>query len=214
MAERKVLGLLEAGARVKVVSPEATTRLAALAKDGRIEWVRRPVEPGDLDGAWLAFAATSDPEAQMIVSNTAHERMTFCNVADLPDSGSIILPATLRCNELVIAVSTGGLSPSLACRIRDDIERSLGPVHSTYVTLLGALRSHILETEKDPGRRSGLCRKLADTQVLAWMGQGNWACIEAWGEAHFGAGAKEIIQKFAYTQGPDRAAKTLEYEAD
>ncbi len=201
MAERKILGLLEAGARVKVVSPVATARLGALAANGRIEWDRRSVEPNDLDGAWLAFAATSDREAQRIVSEAARARKIFCNVADSTDAGGFILPATLRRRELVIAVSTGGQSPALARRIRDDIDRSLDPVHDIYVSLLGSLRSHILETEKDPGRRSELCRKLTEAQVLSWMERGDWACIAAWGEAHFGAGAKEIIQKFASVSG-------------
>ena len=74
VAERKVASLLEAGARVRVVAPEATEAIAALARDGRVGWSARAFADSDPDGFWLVFAATAYPEAQRRVSNAAAAR--------------------------------------------------------------------------------------------------------------------------------------------
>ena len=88
-AHRRVAGLLDAGARITLVSPEVTPALEALAAPGSLTWVRRGYEPGDLDGAWYAVAATGDPQVDSAVAGEAERARIFCGRADeRPPSGA------------------------------------------------------------------------------------------------------------------------------
>lgn len=119
VGQRKVTGLLSAGARVRLVSPTATPHLQDLAAAGRIEWLPRPYQTGDLDGALLAFAATNQRPVNAQVALDARNARILCNVADAPDEGDFHVPAIHRQGDLTIAVGTGGHSPTHARRVRD-----------------------------------------------------------------------------------------------
>jgi siroheme synthase-like protein len=120
VAERKVRGLLAAGAAVRVVSPQATEPLRALAEAGRISWDARPYQAGDLDERpRLVFAATDQRDVNAQVARDAAAHGLLCNVADAPDEGSFHLPAVYRGAGVVLAVSTAGESPARAARVRD-----------------------------------------------------------------------------------------------
>jgi precorrin-2 dehydrogenase / sirohydrochlorin ferrochelatase len=123
VATRKVGKLLQAGADVVVFSPEVGQDLAGM--DVEIEY--RPYEHGDLEGASLAFAATGSREVNAAVAREAKERGIPANVADRPAEGDFAVPSTLRRGGLQVAVSTGGASPTLARRIRGELEEAFGP---------------------------------------------------------------------------------------
>ena len=123
MATRKVGKLLRAGAEVVVVSPEVRPELAGM--DVKIR--HRPYEFGDLEGAKLAFTATDSREVNAAIAQEAKERGVPINVADRPDDGDFAVPSTLRRGGLQVAVSTGGASPTLARRIRSELEEAFGP---------------------------------------------------------------------------------------
>jgi len=123
VAARKVSKLLQAGAEVVVVAPEIRPELAGLD----VEIQSRPYEYGDLEGAKLAFAATDSREVNAAVAVEARERGIPINVADLPAEGDFAVPSTLRRGALQVAVSTGGASPTLARRIRSELEEGFGP---------------------------------------------------------------------------------------
>jgi precorrin-2 dehydrogenase / sirohydrochlorin ferrochelatase len=123
VASRKVGKLLQAGAEVVVVSPKVVPELAVMD----VEIQARTYEYGDLDGAKLAFTATDSREANAAVAREAKERGIPINVADLPSEGDFSVPSTLRRGGLQVAVSTGGASPTLARRIRDELEEAFGP---------------------------------------------------------------------------------------
>jgi precorrin-2 dehydrogenase/sirohydrochlorin ferrochelatase len=123
VANRKARKLLQARARVVVVSPEVGAELESVA----IEVHRRPYRDGDLEGAYLAFAATDSREVNAAVAREAEERGVPVNVADKPSDGDFALPSTLRRGRLQVAVSTGGASPTLARRIKDELEEVFGP---------------------------------------------------------------------------------------
>lgn len=118
IAERKVEGLLEAGAAVTVVSPEATDAVAGWAAEGRVGWERRGYQPGDLDGAWLAIAATDDNPTNRAVHAEAEARRVLLNVVDVTELCSFIAPATASRGPVTVAISTGGASPALARKLR------------------------------------------------------------------------------------------------
>ncbi len=139
MATRKVGKLLRAGAEVVVVSPEVLPELAGMD----VEIQRRPYEYGDLEGANLAFTATGSREVNVAVAQEAKERGVPINVADRPAEGDFAVPSTLRRGGLQVAVSTGGASPTLARRIRSELEEAFGPQWASIVE------------EFDNARRSG-----------------------------------------------------------
>lgn len=141
IAQRKVTTLLSYGAQVTVVSPGVTSRLAASARRGGIRHAARRFRPSDLNGVWLAFAATDDEHINEVVSRHATARRIFTNVVDQKPLCSFIAPAIARRGELVIAVSTGGGSPALAKRLRSDLAQTLGADYARMLRLLKSLRA-------------------------------------------------------------------------
>lgn len=121
VGERKVQGLLAAGARVRLVSPEATPLLQSWAEAGQIEWVRRPYQADDVAGARLVYAATNQRAVNAQVAQEAQAYGLLCNVADRPEEGNFHVPAVHRQERLVVAVSSTGESPIRAKQVRDDI---------------------------------------------------------------------------------------------
>ena len=136
VAREKVAGLLECGARVTVVAPEIDPELGLTG----VELVRRDYRTSDLDGRILVVAATSTEEVNRRVFSDAEARGLLCNVVDVPDLCSFILPAVHRRGPIAVAVSTGGASPALAQRLRDDIAGVVGPRHAELADELRALR--------------------------------------------------------------------------
>jgi uroporphyrin-III C-methyltransferase/precorrin-2 dehydrogenase/sirohydrochlorin ferrochelatase len=124
VAHRRVAGLLEARARVTVVSPEVTPALEALAAPGSMTWVRRRYEPGDLDGAWYAVAATDDPAVNAAVAEEADRSRIFCARADDRSASSVWTPAVGRHGDLVVGVHGGG-DPQRAVGVRDAVVAGL-----------------------------------------------------------------------------------------
>jgi precorrin-2 dehydrogenase / sirohydrochlorin ferrochelatase len=136
VAGRKARKLLQAQADVVVVSPEVSAELESVAAEVR----KRPYEAGDLAGAYLAFAATDSREVNAAVAREARDLGIPVNVADEPDDGDFALPSTLRRGKLQVSVSTGGASPTLARRIRDQLEDLFGPEWSGLVEELARAR--------------------------------------------------------------------------
>jgi precorrin-2 dehydrogenase/sirohydrochlorin ferrochelatase len=151
VAEAKVEGLLAAGARVTVVSPELTEPLVAWAMDGRI--LHRPHEygPDDLDGQQLAFSATDRREVTEAVAADARRRGLWVNAADDPAFCDFLLPSVLRRGRLVVAVSTGGASPGLAARVRRDLEAHFTPQYEELVELAAEVRAELRSRAYRPG---------------------------------------------------------------
>ena len=121
VGERKIIGLLGVKARVRLISPQATSHLRELADAGEIEWIQRNYQMGDLVNAKLGFAATDQRDINAQVALEAKELDLLCNVADQPDEGNFYLPAVYRDGELVVAVSTAGKSPAQARIFRNKI---------------------------------------------------------------------------------------------
>jgi siroheme synthase-like protein len=132
----KIEGLLEARARVTVVSPAAIPAV----QDLPVTWIQREYESADLEGRFLVVAATNLPAVNLHVYEDAERRSLLCNVADVPELCNFILPAVLRLDPIAIGISTGGASPALAQRIRRDIEAVVGPEHQQLAHELRRLR--------------------------------------------------------------------------
>jgi precorrin-2 dehydrogenase / sirohydrochlorin ferrochelatase len=136
VAAEKARELVACGADVTVVAPVVEDEL----RDLPLLVLERRFTRSDVVGRFLVVAATSDRTVNASVSAACDEQATLCNVADDPELCSFILPAVVRRDPIVVAVSTGGASPALAQRIRDDIGELVGDDHVVLARRLAALR--------------------------------------------------------------------------
>jgi precorrin-2 dehydrogenase / sirohydrochlorin ferrochelatase len=132
----KAEGLIDCGAVVTVVAPEAHPALGRLP----VRWRRKRYEPADLEGQFLVVAATPDRSVNRRIFLDAEARSMLANVVDTPDLCSFILPAVFRRDPIAVAVSTGGASPALAKRLRDELGGRIGEEHVALARRLRALR--------------------------------------------------------------------------
>jgi len=151
IALRKVEGLLACGGRVTVVAPRVDQELRSLV----VTIEERPWRPEDLDGMWLAIAATDDPAVNGAVYAEGQRRGVWVNGADDPANCSFTLPSVVRRGDLQVTVSTGGRSPALASWLRRRLEREIGPEYETLLDLLA--------TEREGLKAAGL-----STEGLDW----------------------------------------------
>ncbi|MGH7392054.1 MAG: precorrin-2 dehydrogenase/sirohydrochlorin ferrochelatase family protein [Candidatus Rokuibacteriota bacterium] len=150
VGERKVEGLLAAGARVTVVAPRLTARLAALAGEGRLRHVAREYRAGDVDDHVLVFVAVGDEAVAHAVRLEARARRVWTNVADDPARCDFILPSVLRRGELVVAVTTGGASPALARAVRERLESVVGEEYGALTALVADVRRELRAMAASP----------------------------------------------------------------
>ncbi len=136
----KVEGLLTCDASVHVVAPDACPGVRDLAATGDVEWSPRRFAPGDLEGHFLAIAATSDTETNIAVFEEAERRSMLCNVVDVPPLCSFILPAIVRSGPIAVAISTAGASPALAKRMKREIAELYGAEHAELAAILNDAR--------------------------------------------------------------------------
>src|SRR5207248_3546891 len=123
--------------------PKVTQRLALLAQEGRIELRLRTYAAGDCSGAALVFSATDDPELSREVFQEAVAVGALVNTADQPSLCDFIMPAVVRRGDIAIAISTGGTSPGLAARLRQQISQIIGPEYAALTELLSEARPEI-----------------------------------------------------------------------
>lgn len=176
---RKARGLLEAGARVRVVAPEACEGVRELDRTGALRWERREFEAGDLEGVTLAFAAASVPSVNRAVAAEAGRRGVWVNAADDPLGSSFHVPAVVRRGPVMVAVATGGTAPALAAWLRDRIGEGLPSGLEELGRLAGRLRP------QGPGA-SDRARRLFDSGVLEDLARGDVDAAEAKARAELG----------------------------
>ena len=175
VAERKVNGLLDAGARVRVVSPGATARVTRLAREGKIELIARPFRKGDLKGAALVFAATDRPAVNREVVAEAASVGALSNVADVSAEGDFVLPSVLERGIMRVAFSTGGASPAYARLIRERLEDLLGPEQEALVNLCERLRPDVMARfPDDETRRRQVWDRLVTWETVEWIRRERW----------------------------------------
>jgi siroheme synthase-like protein len=141
VALEKVEGLLACDGRVTLMAPHAVPELEQLAREGSIEWEPRAYAgPEDLEGVFIAIAATDDTDANIRVYEDAERRAMLVNIVDVPPLCNFILPAIVRTGPLAIAISTAGASPALAKRIKREIAESFGVPYARLAELLNEVR--------------------------------------------------------------------------
>ena len=166
IGEEKIGGLLETGARIRVVALEASPAVREWARAGKIELEVRAFSPDDLSGAFLAVVATASRTLNERVYYEAQRRGVLCNVVDVPDLCDFFYPSVVRRGDLQIAVSTSGQSPSLAQKIRQQLEKQFGSGYAAWVAELGETRRLILASDLDKERKLDLLHSLASREAL------------------------------------------------
>ncbi len=137
----KVEGLLACDGQVTLIAPEAEPALREYAREGSINWEQRPYAgPEDLEGVFMAIAATNDSEVNIAVFEDAERRAMLVNIVDVPPLCNFILPAIVRTGPLAIAISTAGASPALAKRIKREIAEQFGVPYARLAELLNEAR--------------------------------------------------------------------------
>ncbi len=173
VAERKIQALLDAGGHVHVIAPKLTDALGDRLSRGEVEVSQRVYENGDLEGAFLAVAATDIAEVNEQVWREAEARNLLINTVDDPPRCNFYLPAVVRRGDLTIAVSTNGKSCALAARIRRDLEKRYSTDYAPYLALLGELRAEMIKNVPDPMLRKRIAYGLADSDLLAVCAEGD-----------------------------------------
>ncbi len=149
VAERKISSLLKSKADITVISPEATTYIKDLAKDGKLHWLKREFQVGDLRGYFMVIIATNDSLLNQKIHQEANLKTQLVNLVDQPEQSNFIVPASIKRGGLQIAISTSGASPGLAKKIRFELERQYGVEYEQYMDFLWQMRQWIIKNVSD-----------------------------------------------------------------
>ena len=174
VALRKVVGLLQGEARIRVISPRVETELRILSDAGKLEWLERCYVEGDLKGAFLCFAATNDRGVQLRIKSEAAKSLCILNSADDPGGSDFHVPAHFRRGKMLITISTGGGSPALARKIREQLEEAIGPEYEAVVDLLALIREKLLAGPGEAAVHTELFRRLLHKGVVDLLLEANW----------------------------------------
>lgn len=176
---RKVQALLACGARVTVVSLQATPELTALAAQARITLKRRAYRSNDQQGVFLTIGATDDESLNSRIHQDAEQAGRLCNIADQPRLCNFVLPSVIQQGDLMIAISTSGKSPAFAKYLRRQMQTRFGPEYGVLLDLMGAVRRRLLQNEHAPEAHKPLFERLIAGGLLEMIRQDQRARIDA-----------------------------------
>ena len=180
-AERKAAGLLECGADVVVISPDATPGLRAWAEGGRLAWHARDYQPGDLLGAFLAIVSETNPTRTAPIWAEAEAEKVLLNAMDDVPHCSFVAGSVIRRGPLVVSISTSGCAPALAVRLRERLEETFTPVYGDFLALARALRPAMASAFPDFETRRERWYALVDSSLFELFATGDLdaacACI-------------------------------------
>ena len=143
IAEGKIAALLECGAQIRMISPEVTDEVQDMADTGVLSLEKREYRDGDLEGAFIAIAATDDSSLSRRIAKEAEERNVPLNVVDVTHLCTFIAPAVVRRGEVTAAISTGGLSPALARKLREELQASPALDYADMAPMLSEVRMEL-----------------------------------------------------------------------
>jgi precorrin-2 dehydrogenase / sirohydrochlorin ferrochelatase len=166
VSQGKADALLDAGALVTVISPGPRQALARLEARERATVRRREYEPGDLEGAFLCVASSDLGEVRAAIHAEAKWRKVLVNVMDDNPHCDFAAPALVRRGDLAIAISTGGRSPALARRLREQLSEQFDSRWADLLDLLGEVRAETLPDLPNYGERARKWQEALDVDLL------------------------------------------------
>ncbi|MDY6838030.1 MAG: bifunctional precorrin-2 dehydrogenase/sirohydrochlorin ferrochelatase [Thermodesulfobacteriota bacterium] len=179
VAERKVRTLLECGAKITVITLDATEHLEALGTNSHISLRFKGYQSSDLDGRFLVIGATDDELTNQTISQDAAARGILCNIADRPGVCTFVLPAIACQGDLVIAISTSNKSPAVAKYIRQAMEKEFGPEYAALLNLMGAIRQRFMAEAKSPEAHKELFGRLLDKGLVEMIREDRLQDVDA-----------------------------------
>jgi siroheme synthase-like protein len=179
VAEEKVTGLLRAGmaGRLTLVSPALLASLKKLLDEGEIAWTEREYRDGDMEGFDFVMVATDDGRVSAAVAAEGKRRRIWVNAADDPKHCDFILPAVVRQGQIVLAASSGGTSPALARRLREELTDYLSEDFAALADLLGEVRTELRRKGVTPDAETW--QRAIDGQLRALLAQRRWGQAKA-----------------------------------
>lgn len=172
VARRKVASLCDCGAKVTVVSPKLDSVLEYMAFQKEIIWKERNFEPRDIEGMFIVIASTDDRETNNTISSLCQKNEILCNVVDSPEDCSFIVPSTIERGPLTIAISTSGISPTLAASIRQELEMAYGEEYGTFLQLVATLRPYVLQNFSSPLARQRIFDRMIASRAISFIRNG------------------------------------------
>jgi precorrin-2 dehydrogenase/sirohydrochlorin ferrochelatase len=174
VAERKVQRLLECGAHVVVIGKTLTPRLKVMKREGRIDQINDDYDAAYIHDAFLVIGATDRDEINARISSDARKRGILINIVDDPDKCDFILPSLFQRGDLSVAISTGGKSPALAKKLREDMEGLYGTEYHTLLNILGKLRERIKAKGRSADENKRLFEAVVNSDILQHIRENNW----------------------------------------
>ncbi len=178
VAERKVERLLECGAHVTVMSPSLTSLLKDRKKSRQIVHIDAGYKKNALQGCFLVIGATDRDDVNAQISKDAMSLGILVNIVDDPDKCNFILPSLVRQGDLSIAVSTGGKSPALARKIKEDLQQQFGPEYERLLAIMGSLREKALAQGHAAGDKKAAFTELVRSDILQAIRDGNRGVVK------------------------------------
>jgi precorrin-2 dehydrogenase/sirohydrochlorin ferrochelatase len=188
VAARKAGALLDAGAKVTVVSPRLSPAMNEIVAGGRVTHIARDYQRGDIAGCVLAYAATDDSRLHRELAAEARALGIPINVVDVPELCTFIAPAVVKRGALQVAISTGGASPAFAARLRRELEDRFGSEYALALEVLHAARRRLHGEEIDPAERMRRLKDLANSALPDAIAAGDVAALERILATHLGEG--------------------------
>ena len=160
IAYRKVIPLLKAGANIHIVSPEICDEINKLWTEQKVKVFLKEVEKADYEHAFMIITATNSKEInEQIYKNTSENQLV--NIVSDQEMGNFHIPASLVRGRLVISVSTGGASPTLAKKIRNDLLDQFDESFEGYLDFLWEARKKIKNSTISQTEKSNLLIEMA-----------------------------------------------------
>ncbi|HMV46705.1 MAG TPA: bifunctional precorrin-2 dehydrogenase/sirohydrochlorin ferrochelatase [Blastocatellia bacterium] len=172
IAEGKAMQLLDAGAKLRLVSPDLTPHLAQLAERGEIEYRQRKFEIEDLNGVALVISATNDPAANGEIARRAAELGLLFNVVDQTALCNFITPALVTRGDLQISVSSGGGSPSVVQRVKREIAGLIGEEYGELLAVAAEMRAEAKRLIPDFEARRKVLHAFAESEAIELLRAG------------------------------------------
>lgn len=172
VAYRKVHSLLKAGARIRLVSPQIKEGVKSFVDEGKITWIERKYEPGDLEGSVIVFVAVDDPAVGAFVAEEAKKLNLLINVADIPEQCSFTLSSYIERGDLLVTISTGGKCPAFSRHMRHTLEEIIDDAHGEVLEILGRAREEILKLGIESDKCRDLLNNLMRTNIMELVREG------------------------------------------
>ena len=174
VAERKVGRLLDFGASVVVVGKTLTPILETMKKEGRINHIDADYDKAFFDDAFLVIGATDRDDVNATISRDGKKKGILVNIVDDPDKCDFVLPSLLKQGDLLIAISTGGKSPALAKKLREEMKQLFGTEYQTLLEVMGQLREKLVVEGRSSDENKRLFESVVHSDILQHIKDKSW----------------------------------------